>query len=145
MSPVEAMVHMTISRLDFVSPLFLPANRPERFKKATESGADAIILDLEDAVPPEAKQEARRSLNLCLGLSDRPVLVRINGMGAPWHSDDVAVVSSLPTDGVILPQAEMSGAFLRLVAYLRRRLPIVALIETARGLRNALKSPRSQA
>ncbi|UWU75807.1 CoA ester lyase [Bradyrhizobium huanghuaihaiense] len=130
---------MQISALDFVAPLFVPANRPERFRKAATSGADAIILDLEDAVPPEAKQEARRFLHLCRGLSDHPVLVRVNGMGTAWHGDDVALVSSLPVDGVILPKAEIGKPLLRLAADLRRRLPIIALIETARGLRYAFE------
>lgn len=120
-----------------MAPLFVPANRPERFTKAAASGADAVILDLEDAVPPQTKQEARRSLSL--GFTDRPVLVRINGIGTTWHIDDVALVSSLPVNGVILPKAEMGSLLLRLVADLRRRLPIIALIETARGLKDALE------
>ncbi len=130
---------MQTSGLDFVAPLFVPANRPERFKKAAASGADAVILDLEDAVAPEAKQEARRSVHLGLGLSEHPVLVRINGMGSAWHGDDVALVSSLPVDGIILPKAEIGRSLLRLAADLRRRLPIIALIETARGLRDAFE------
>ncbi|GLR91669.1 HpcH/HpaI aldolase/citrate lyase family protein [Bradyrhizobium iriomotense] len=130
---------MQTSELDFIAPLFVPANRPERFKKAAASGADAVILDLEDAVAPEAKQEARRSLHLFLGLSDHPVLVRINATGTPWHSDDVALVSSLPINGVVLPKAEIGKPLLRLAADLRRRLPIIGLIETARGLRDAFE------
>lgn len=122
-------------RPDFIAPLFVPANRPERFNKAAASGADAIILDLEDAVPPQAKEEARRSLYV--GFTDRPVLVRINGIGSEWHIDDVAVISSLPICGVILPKAEMGGPLQGLAADLGRRLPIIALIETARGLRDA--------
>ncbi|EHR01102.1 HpcH/HpaI aldolase/citrate lyase family protein [Bradyrhizobium sp. WSM471] len=128
-----------MSGLDVIAPLFVSANRPERFKEAAASGADAVILDLEDAVPPEAKREARRSLHLYLGLSNHSVLVRINEMGSPWHSDDVALVSSLPIDGVVLPKAEKGRPLLRLAADLRRRLPIIALIETARGLRDAFE------
>ncbi|WP_128944734.1 HpcH/HpaI aldolase/citrate lyase family protein [Bradyrhizobium zhanjiangense] len=128
-----------MSGLDFMAPLFVPANRPDRFGKAAASGADAVFLDLEDAVPPEAKQDARQSVHLYLGLSDHPVLVRINGMGTPWHRDDVALVSSLPIDGVVLPKAEIGSPMVRLAADLRRRLPIVALIETARGLRDAFE------
>lgn len=122
-------------RPDFITPLFVPANRPERFEKAAGSGADAIILDLEDAVPPQAKQEARRSLYV--GFTDRPVLVRINGIGSEWHIDDVAAISSLPVCGVILPKAEMGGPLQGFAADLGRRMPIIALIETARGLWDA--------
>ncbi|UFW51289.1 MULTISPECIES: HpcH/HpaI aldolase/citrate lyase family protein [Bradyrhizobium] len=96
-------------------------------------------MDLEDAVPPEAKQEARRCLHLCLGLSIYAVLVGINGMDSPWHTDDVALVSSLPIEGVVLPKAEMGRSLLRLTGDLRRCLPIVALIETARGLRDTFE------
>lgn len=128
-----------MSRLSFVAPLFVPANRPERFKKAAASGADAVIIDLEDAVPPEAKHEARRSVHLYAGLSDHPVLVRINGMGTAWHRDDVALISSLPIEGVVLPKAEMGPPLMRLAADLRRHVPIVALIESARGLRSVFE------
>lgn len=126
-----------MSGLDFIAPLFVPANRPERFRKAAASGADAVILDLEDAVPPDAKQDARRSISL--GFTDLPVLVRINGVGSAWHIDDVAVISSLPISGLILPKAELGRPLQKLVADLRRHLPIIALIETARGLRDAFE------
>lgn len=126
-----------MSGLDFMAPLFVPANRPERFKKAAASGADAVILDLEDAVPSEAKQEARRSLHL--DFTDGPVLVRVNGVGTVWHIDDAAVISSLPIAGVVLPKAEMGRPLRSLAADLGARLPIIALIETACGLRDALE------
>lgn len=126
-----------MSWLDFMAPLFVPANRSERFEKAAASGADAVIPDLEDAVAPEAKQEARRSVHS--GFVDRPVLVRINGIGTAWHIDDVAVISSLRIDGVILPKAEVGGPLQTLVAELGRHLPIIALIETARGLKDAFE------
>jgi len=57
------------------APLFVPANRPERFEKAARSGADAVILDLEDAVAPEAKDAARVALRT--DFTDLPVIVRI--------------------------------------------------------------------
>lgn len=126
-----------MSGFDFIAPLFVPANRPERFKKAASSGADAIILDLEDAVPPDAKGEARRSL--CVDFTDRPVLVRINGIGTDWHIDDVTAVSSLPIHGVILPKAEMGKPLKNLVATMGGQLAVIALIETARGLRDAFE------
>lgn len=59
------------------APLFVPENRPDRFHKAAVSGADAIVYDLEDAVPDELKDFARASLDCKLG--DLPVIVRING------------------------------------------------------------------
>lgn len=92
---------MQSSGLNLVAPLFVPANRAERFNKAAASGA-------EDAIAAKAEQEVRQSLQLYLRLSDGPVLVRINGMGTAWHNDDVALVSSLPIDGVVLPKAKIS-------------------------------------
>ncbi|MGY3573077.1 citrate lyase beta subunit [Bradyrhizobium sp. USDA 4504] len=67
------------------------------------------------------------------------MLVRINEIDTTWHIDDVALVSSLPISGVVLPKVEMSSGLLKLIADLGPRLPIVALIETARGLRDAFE------
>ena len=61
------------------SYLFVPADRPERFDKALRAGADAVIVDLEDAVAPAAKPAARDALAAWLGSTEaRPVVVRIN-------------------------------------------------------------------
>ena len=73
--------------------LFVPGNRPERFDKALASGADAIILDLEDAVAAEHKSAARDSISAWLATpraSDCPVLVRINDASTRWFDDDLA-------------------------------------------------------
>lgn len=115
------------------APLFVPASRPERFAKAAASRADAVILDLEDAVAPEAKDAARAALNA--GFTDLPILVRINAHGTPWHDADLAAVAVLPLAGVILPKAE-DGAICSTVAMATGK-PVVALIESGRGLANA--------
>ncbi|NBQ39088.1 MAG: hypothetical protein EBU34_04760 [Alphaproteobacteria bacterium] len=74
------------------APLFVPGNKPALFAKAAQSGADAVILDLEDAVAPDAKALARESV--CNhGLSGIPVIVRINASGTPWHLDDLAALA----------------------------------------------------
>ncbi|WP_026869973.1 HpcH/HpaI aldolase/citrate lyase family protein [Inquilinus limosus] len=117
--------------LDVVAPLFVPANRPERFGKAAASGADAVIIDLEDAVPAEAKDQARAALRA--DFTALPVLVRINAAGTPWHADDVAAVSALPLPAIVVPKAEL-GEGLEAIA---RSHSVVALIETARGLAEA--------
>jgi citrate lyase subunit beta / citryl-CoA lyase len=118
---------------NFICPLFVPASRPERFEKAARSGADAIILDLEDAVAPEAKAEARAAL--ASGFTDMPVLVRINGEGTPWHEDDIVAVAAQPFAAMIVPKAELGGALAETVR--ESAIPIVPLIETARGLAQA--------
>ena len=66
-----------------IAPLFVPADRPERFRKAAESGADAVIIDLEDAVAPEAKNAARGNLAQA-PFDSLPVFLRINGSRTPF-------------------------------------------------------------
>jgi len=115
---------------DFVAPLFVPGHRPERFVKAAVSGADAVIIDLEDAVPADAKDAARA--NVRVDFTDLPVLVRINGAGTAWHADDLAAIAELPVAAVILPKAE-PGPELE-AACARGGHSVLALIETAPGL-----------
>ncbi|MGL4975258.1 MAG: HpcH/HpaI aldolase/citrate lyase family protein [Bosea sp. (in: a-proteobacteria)] len=116
-----------------IAPLFVPASRPERFAKAAASGADMVILDLEDAVAPVDKVAARNALDCAF--TDLPVLVRINASGTPWHADDLAAVRSCGADGIVLPKAEHDAALTDVCVFARDAgLQVVALIETARGL-----------
>lgn len=119
--------------LQFSIPIFVPGNRPERFEKAAQSGADAVILDLEDAVAPSMKDQARSAITT--SFTELPILVRINAEGSPWFNDDVLMVSQLPLAGVILPKAALGAGLERLVA--SNALPIFALIENATGLAQA--------
>ncbi|MDP3746549.1 MAG: CoA ester lyase [Phenylobacterium sp.] len=118
-----------------ISPLFVPGDRPERFAKAARSGADAIIIDLEDAVSPDRKDLARASLTAAF--TSLPVYVRINGAQTPWRDLDLAAVQANAFAGVILPKAEADG-FARLPSGLR----VVALIESAAGLASAREIAR---
>ncbi|UOK73303.1 HpcH/HpaI aldolase/citrate lyase family protein [Ancylobacter polymorphus] len=118
--------------LDFTAPLFVPANRPERFAKAASSGADAIILDLEDAVPADAKGEARGLLRA--DFSDCPIMVRINAIGTAWHLDDVAAVSRLGFSGIMIPKAERPEDIAAIAEAVGPGRFVVPLIETARGM-----------
>lgn len=115
------------------TPLFVPANRPERFAKAAASGTDAVILDLEDAVAPDAKQAARAALRV--DFTDLPVIVRINAEGTEWHKADLATVAALRPAAVILPKAEQAGSVGAVIAALAG-VPVIALVESARGLAN---------
>lgn len=112
-----------------ISPLFVPASRPDLFDKAVASGADAVILDLEDAVSRSDKPLARTYLRK---LGEVETLVRINAIGTAWHDDDVAAVNHLRPDAVIIPKCEAGAAFDRLLSQLT--MPVVALVETARGV-----------
>ncbi|MCO4856073.1 CoA ester lyase [Herbaspirillum sp. WGmk3] len=118
------------------SYLFVPANRPERYVKALESGADAVIVDLEDAVALPQKEEARATLARWLrGNGPQPRLwVRINAADTVWHGDDLLTFSALSMAGIVLPKAEEAKT---LSAIARRQGPgrgLIALIESAAGL-----------
>lgn len=117
------------------APLFVPADRPERFEKAAASGADAIILDLEDAVAPDRKVQARN--NLRVDFTDLPVIVRINAVGTPWCEQDLAAVAQLAVAAIMAPKVESEHDLARLNESPARHHRQIALIETARGLDQA--------
>jgi citrate lyase subunit beta/citryl-CoA lyase len=119
-----------------ITPLFVPGDRPERFAKAAASGADAIIIDLEDAVAPERKQDARRALQQAALPADIALFVRVNAAGTPWHEEDVAAIAGLELAGVMLPKAETKQTLAQLAAMLPGK-SVIALIESAQGLANA--------
>src|SRR5258708_26291152 len=86
------------------SYLFVPGNRPERFEKAWQSGADVVILDLEDAVQSAHKDLARQAVAAWLK-PERPVYVRINGTSTPWFERDLEVAGQPRRLGGLPPQA----------------------------------------
>jgi citrate lyase subunit beta/citryl-CoA lyase len=114
--------------------LFVPADRPERFEKAIAAGADAVIIDLEDAVAPSAKASARQALvGSFAGGGPCPVFIRINAIGTEWHESDLDAVSELDLDGVLLPKAETANG-VRDVRRLLGGKSVIAIVETAAGL-----------
>ena len=119
-----------------IAPLFVPGNRPERFAKAAASGADAVIIDLEDAVAPEEKERARQEA-ASASLPGMTVLVRINASGTPWHAEDLAALAGASIQGIILPKAEDPATLATLRALLPDGAVVVALIESALGLAGA--------
>jgi citrate lyase subunit beta/citryl-CoA lyase len=128
-----------------VTWLFVPGSRRDRFDRAAGSGADEVILDLEDAVLPEAKDEAREGVAAWLG-GTGVGWVRINGAGTPGHEQDLAAVQGLTgLRGVVVPKAEDP----RLLAALREELPasagVLALVESAAGIEQAPAIARSGA
>ncbi|WP_066717070.1 MULTISPECIES: CoA ester lyase [Hyphomicrobiales] len=118
---------------DITVALFVPGDRPERFVKAASTDADAIIIDLEDAVAADGKDQARAALKR--DFTDKPVLVRVNGIGTPWHDRDIAALRGHGFSAVVLPKAEFGPEFETLCEQLD--LPVVALIESVRGLADA--------
>ena len=92
--------------------LFVPGNRPRRMEKALASGADAVILDLEDSVPPEAKARARKTIRAFLNREPRsiPLLVRVNALTSGMIEDDIKTILPAGPDGIVLPKAEGSDS-----------------------------------
>lgn len=117
-------------------PLFVPADRPERIEKASRSGADAVIVDLEDAVANDRKDAARQALvRAAAAMVEWPVplFVRINGERTASFEADLAALDKIAPDGIVLPKAEEVMTCERL----RSRFPgasLVGLIETPLGL-----------
>jgi citrate lyase subunit beta/citryl-CoA lyase len=115
------------------SVLFVPANDERKWLRARDSGADAVILDLEDAIAPAEKELARNSVRPALmGRSSTGplVLVRTNGLDTAWAEADLAMIDGSGADGIVVPKAE--GPSLSRLAL--GGLPVIAIIETATGL-----------
>ncbi|WP_245606043.1 HpcH/HpaI aldolase/citrate lyase family protein [Promicromonospora kroppenstedtii] len=118
----------------------MPADRPDRVAKALASSADAVLVDLEDAVAPSRKEEARENARLSLALvGGRSVQVRINHRSTPWHAEDVALLGSLPSSvGARVPKVES----VREVQELAEALPgraLHLLVESALGVERAFE------
>jgi citrate lyase subunit beta/citryl-CoA lyase len=122
------------------SLLFVPATRPERFAKALESGADCIIIDLEDAVSRESKDSARdhlaRHLPQFSPIQLARTVVRVNAAGTEWHDRDIESLCDWTRQGltVMLPKSEDACVMGRLGERLGSGARIVALIESLAGL-----------
>lgn len=117
------------------SYLFVPANRTERYAKALASGAEAVIVDLEDAVGPALKEEARAALLEWLranGPQDK-LWVRVNAADTAWHAGDVAALAGLEIAGIVLPKAEEAQVVSAIAGRLKSR-SVIALVETAAGV-----------
>ncbi|WP_321880246.1 HpcH/HpaI aldolase/citrate lyase family protein [Paraburkholderia bannensis] len=135
--PSEHRDDAALSGFSPQSYLFVPGSRPERFERALESGADAVIIDLEDAVEPAAKDAARE--NIANWVSRRhPVLVRINGRATPWFEADAKLGALDGVAGIVLPKAESAEDVTATIALARRRVNVYPLIESALGMWNAM-------
>ncbi|GLC96909.1 CoA ester lyase [Cupriavidus sp. TA19] len=125
-----------------VTYLFVPGDRPERFDKAAAAGPDVMILDLEDAVHPDAKPAAREAIGAWLaGKPAARAMVRINDSASPAFPADLAWLRSLPAGtalaGLMVPKAEDAAALAQIAQALHAINPqgeLVAIIETALGL-----------
>ena len=122
------------------SVLFMPGSNARALERARTLPADALILDLEDAVAPEAKAAARaRVLDAVRagGYGPREVIVRVNGSGTPWAAEDLGAVARAPVDAVLLPKVESAETVTAALAALGPTPAVWCMLETPRGILNA--------
>ena len=118
------------------SVLFVPAANARAVTKARALAADAVILDLEDAVAPDDKPAARLAAVAAIGAGgwgDRAVLVRVNAMGTPWSDEDFLAARAAGAAAVVVPKVERLADVAEAVRC-AGGLPVWAMIETPRGV-----------
>ncbi|MGE4324206.1 MAG: CoA ester lyase [Sphingobium sp.] len=116
------------------SLLFLPASNPRAIAKARTLSCDMVMLDLEDAVSDEKKEEALASAVDALGqgFGDRLAAVRINGESTPWHGREMVALKGTGVDYVVLPKVESARQVKDVFSVTQK--PVIAMIESARGV-----------
>ena len=100
---------MTVTARPRRSVLYMPGSNARALEKGRTLPADALILDLEDAVAPDAKDTARRQVAEAVaagGYGGREIAIRINGLDSPWGDDDLAAVAGCGGDAILLPKVE---------------------------------------
>jgi len=120
------------------SVLYMPAANERALEKAKAIPADALIFDLEDAVAPDAKAEAREracAMFVAGGYGNREITIRANGIGTLWHDDDLAAIAQAGPDGVVVPKVNSAADVHAIEAALERhgapdRTRIWAMLET---------------
>ncbi len=94
------------------SVLYMPGSNARAIEKARTLPADGVILDLEDAVAPDAKEAARKQVCDAVkagGFGSREVFIRVNGIETPWHADDLAAAAAAGPDGILVPKVGRVG------------------------------------
>jgi citrate lyase subunit beta/citryl-CoA lyase len=119
------------------SVLYMPGANERALEKAKALPADALILDLEDAVAPDAKAEARARVCDAVrsgGYGDRELAIRVNALGTEWHAADLAAAAEAGPDAVLVPKVNSAAEVLALVDALEARAPaetqLWAMLET---------------
>lgn len=124
------------------SVLYMPGSNPRALDKARTLAADGLILDLEDAVAPDAKDDARRQVVEALaagGYGGRELLVRVNGLATPWGQSDIAAAAKSGADAILIPKVESADMVRQVEAAMvaagaPATMAIWCMIETPRGV-----------
>lgn len=127
------------------SVLYMPGSNDRAMEKGRSLPADGLILDLEDAVAPDAKASARGQIAAALdagGYGMREILVRTNGLDGPWGADDLKAAAAMKCQGVLLPKVETANMVLDAISVLDGAggpadLPIWCMMETPLGILHA--------
>jgi citrate lyase beta subunit len=123
------------------SALYMPSSNPRALEKARSLDCDTVILDLEDAVAPDAKESARAAVVETLkagGFGHREVTVRVNGFGTRWMADDFAAVVAAKPDAIVVPKVDSADQAAEAVR-MAGGLPVWAMIESPRAVLDADK------
>ena len=131
---------MTTQMRPFRSVLYIPGSKDRALDKARGLPVDAIIFDLEDAVSPDAKVEARGTLKAALkqgGYGNRYKIIRINGLDTEWGAEDIAVLRDAPADAILVPKVNSAADIDAVQTLLGNETPIWAMIETPEGVLNS--------
>lgn len=128
------------------SILYMPGSNPRALEKGRALAADGLILDLEDAVAPDAKAQGREEIKKALAAKDsygrRELIVRVNGLDTPWGHADLAAMAQAGADAILLPKVDSADAVRRARQVLAQAgapesLPIWCMMETPRGILHA--------
>lgn len=127
------------------SVLYMPGSNARALDKGRSLPADGLILDLEDAVAPDAKEVARQQIGDALkegGYGQREILVRTNGLNTPWGHADIAAASTFGADGILLPKVESADMVRQAASIMAENgapedLKIWCMMETPRGILHA--------
>lgn len=115
------------------SALYLPATNARAIEKARTLPCDMVMLDLEDGVPEDRKDEARAAAVAAVAESfGKPVVIRANAAGTPWHAADVAAIAGSAADGAVLPKAENVVGIAAFIGAVGK--PAFAMVETPRAI-----------
>ena len=133
------------------SVLYMPASNERALEKARSIPCDGLILDLEDAVAPDAKPAAREAACAAAGGGEygrRTVTIRVNGLGTEWHDDDLAAASQAGPDAVVVPKVNSAEEVRRLVEAMERagapgHTRLWAMVETPVAILDALSIARA--